>query len=67
MKGEDILERGLVPKERWMGQAEEPRLFCRRAQASAGGAVASQDWGMNHHVISHSPRARGSPASAYQE
>lgn len=25
MKGEDILERGLVPEEGWMGQAEEPR------------------------------------------
>lgn len=54
VKGEDILERGLVPKERWMGQAEEPRLFCRGTQASAGGVVDIQDWGVNHHVISYS-------------
>lgn len=27
MKGEDILERALVPEEGWMGQREESRLF----------------------------------------
>lgn len=54
MKGEDILERGLVPEEGWMGQAEEPRLFGRGVQAFTGGVVDILDWGMNHHVIPYS-------------
>lgn len=64
VKGEDILERGLVPEEGWMGQAEEPRLFCKGAQDSIGGAADIQGWGVKHHVISYSV-SRGCRALSY--
>lgn len=71
MKGEDILERGLVPEEGWMGQAKEPRLLGRGAQASTGGAADIQGWGMNHHVnpysVSRVCRALSYPPAPEQE
>lgn len=54
VKGEDILERSLVPEEGWIGQEEEPRLYGRGAQDSIGGVADIQGWGVNHRVIPYS-------------
>lgn len=54
-----------------MGQAKEPRLLSRGAQASTGGAADIQGWGMNHHVnpysVSRVCRALSYPPAPEQE
>lgn len=51
MKGEDILERALVPEEGWLGQREETRLFGGGAQTSTVGRTDLQGWDVNLHGV----------------